>query len=141
MSTPRPTTDRNPSETTLNSSSDTSSAELTQVVDDLLNQINTKFSTVSSELLAKSTFFMFTLADIHGMIQYKINIGQWTICLGVWTISKLPSKEERGARVPALDLGNRVPGPNGDSIPWHKAEGMDITVGHHGVAALITAYT
>ena len=31
-----------------------SSGELTAVVDDLLNQLNTKFTTVSSELLAKS---------------------------------------------------------------------------------------
>jgi len=33
-----------------------SSGELTAVVDDLLNQLNTKFTTVSSELLAKSDY-------------------------------------------------------------------------------------
>lgn len=33
------------------------SAELTAVVDDLLNQLHTKFTTVSSELLSKSVIF------------------------------------------------------------------------------------
>jgi hypothetical protein len=42
----------------LSSSTDSSSAELTAVVDELLNQINTKFSTVSSELLAKSQSYL-----------------------------------------------------------------------------------
>jgi hypothetical protein len=39
----------------LNSSTD-SSSELAAVVDDLLNQLNSKFTSVSSELLAKSTY-------------------------------------------------------------------------------------
>ena len=38
----------------LNSSTD-SSSELAAVVDDLLNQLNSKFTSVSNELLAKST--------------------------------------------------------------------------------------
>lgn len=37
----------------LNTSTD-SSAELAAVVDDLLNQLNTKFTTISSDLLSKS---------------------------------------------------------------------------------------
>jgi hypothetical protein len=39
----------------LNSSTD-SSSELAAVVDDLLNQLNSKFTSVSSELLAKSMY-------------------------------------------------------------------------------------
>jgi len=39
----------------LNTSTD-SSAELAAVVDDLLNQLNTKFTTISSDLLSKSKF-------------------------------------------------------------------------------------
>lgn len=39
-----------------NSSTD-SSAELAAVVDDLLNQLNTKFTNISSDLLSKSKSF------------------------------------------------------------------------------------
>ncbi len=52
----------------LNTSTD-SSAELAAVVDDLLNQLNTKFTTVSSDLLSKSksiiycTHFVYSAAD------------------------------------------------------------------------------
>jgi hypothetical protein len=34
------------------------SIELAAVVDDLLNQLNTKFSSISSELLGKSTYLL-----------------------------------------------------------------------------------
>jgi heat shock factor-binding protein 1 len=40
----------------LNTSTD-SSAELAAVVDDLLNQLNTKFTTISSDLLSKSELY------------------------------------------------------------------------------------
>ena len=47
-----------------NASGDTSSAELTAVVDELLGQLNTKFSSISSELLAKSRdlFLLFRIS-------------------------------------------------------------------------------
>lgn len=48
-----PTTPRLPMVQSLHSNNE-GSGELTAVVDELLNQLNTKFTTVSSELLSKS---------------------------------------------------------------------------------------
>jgi hypothetical protein len=92
MATPsRPTADRNPSDvgvrnlplhlsqtqteplppfptnqvhtqSILNSTTDPSTGELTAVVDDLLNQLNSKFSSVSTELLAKSKYSLGVIA-------------------------------------------------------------------------------
>ncbi|PSN66323.1 hypothetical protein BS50DRAFT_635462 [Corynespora cassiicola Philippines] len=64
MST-RPSADRSTSE---NAGGD-SSAELAQVVDDLLNQLNSKFTTISSELLAKMDDMSRRLDNLESTIQ------------------------------------------------------------------------
>lgn len=46
---------------TLLQSTETSPSELVAVVDDMLNQLSTKFGSISSELIAKSTFTYFIL--------------------------------------------------------------------------------
>lgn len=63
---PLASTDTNVSfhESTLNSTTD-SSAELAQKVDDLLTQLNTKFSAVSSELLSKSKSSTFNSLSVR----------------------------------------------------------------------------
>ena len=53
-----------PESAALNSSTD-SSTELAQVVDDLLTQLNNKFTTVSSELLTKSTHEHLDIGSYH----------------------------------------------------------------------------
>ncbi|CAE7020618.1 hypothetical protein CFE70_002891 [Pyrenophora teres f. teres 0-1] len=54
MATPQPLADRAQSDTaSIHSNNAEGSGELTAVVDDLLNQLNTKFTTISSELLSK----------------------------------------------------------------------------------------
>ncbi|EDU48887.1 heat shock factor-binding protein [Pyrenophora tritici-repentis] len=54
MATPQPLADRAQSDTaSVISNNAEGSGELTAVVDDLLNQLNTKFTTISSELLSK----------------------------------------------------------------------------------------
>jgi heat shock factor-binding protein 1 len=52
----------------LNSSTD-SSSELAAVVDDLLNQLNSKFTSVSSELLAKMDDMSRRLDNLEATIQ------------------------------------------------------------------------
>ncbi|KAF2659705.1 hypothetical protein K491DRAFT_775410 [Lophiostoma macrostomum CBS 122681] len=72
MTTPsRPPVDRNPSEvgSIHTSTTDTSTGELTAVVDDLLNQLNTKFSSVSTELLAKMDDMSRRLDNLEATIQ------------------------------------------------------------------------
>ncbi|KAF2632908.1 hypothetical protein BU25DRAFT_487310 [Macroventuria anomochaeta] len=51
-----------------NTSTD-SSAELAAVVDDLLNQLNTKFTTISSELLSKMDDMSRRLDNLEAQIQ------------------------------------------------------------------------
>ncbi|KAF1949659.1 hypothetical protein CC80DRAFT_484034 [Byssothecium circinans] len=68
MTTNRPSTDRTASEQTPNPNTD-SSAELAQVVDDLLTQLNNKFSTVSSELLSKMDDMSRRLDNLEATIQ------------------------------------------------------------------------
>ncbi|KAL5115544.1 hypothetical protein ACEQ8H_006520 [Pleosporales sp. CAS-2024a] len=68
MTTPRPTVDRVASDNSLNTGSD-GSGELAQVVDDLLNQLNTKFSTISSELLSKMDDMSRRLDNLEATIQ------------------------------------------------------------------------
>ncbi|KAH7384324.1 heat shock factor binding protein 1-domain-containing protein [Phaeosphaeria sp. MPI-PUGE-AT-0046c] len=69
MSHPRPSVDRAASDATpVNASSD-SSVELAAVVDDLLSQLNTKFSTISSELLAKMDDMSRRLDNLEATIQ------------------------------------------------------------------------
>ncbi|KAF1921355.1 heat shock factor binding protein 1-domain-containing protein [Ampelomyces quisqualis] len=69
MATPRPQMDRPASEAnSLNPNSD-SSSELAAVVDDLLSQLNTKFSTISSELLAKMDDMSRRLDNLEANIQ------------------------------------------------------------------------
>ncbi|KAF2004181.1 hypothetical protein P154DRAFT_519419 [Amniculicola lignicola CBS 123094] len=66
----RPVNDRSGSDgATLNSTSDSSTAELTAVVDDLLNQLNTKFSSISSELLTKMDDMSRRLDNLEATIQ------------------------------------------------------------------------
>ncbi|KAJ4405728.1 hypothetical protein N0V91_005035 [Didymella pomorum] len=52
----------------LNTSTD-SSAELAAVVDDLLNQLNTKFTTISSDLLSKMDDMSRRLDNLEAQIQ------------------------------------------------------------------------
>ncbi|KAF2438346.1 hypothetical protein P171DRAFT_436851 [Karstenula rhodostoma CBS 690.94] len=66
---PRPSTDRaDSSASALNSSTD-SSAELQQVVDDLLTQLQSKFTNVSSELLAKMEDMSRRLDNLEATLQ------------------------------------------------------------------------
>ncbi|KAF2705844.1 hypothetical protein K504DRAFT_459936 [Pleomassaria siparia CBS 279.74] len=53
----------------INSSNDTGTSELTAVVDELLNQLNTKFSSISSELLAKMDDMSRRLDNLEATIQ------------------------------------------------------------------------
>ncbi|KAK7193302.1 hypothetical protein DPSP01_013670 [Paraphaeosphaeria sporulosa] len=65
----RPSADRTDSSpSALNSSTD-SSAELQQVVDDLLTQLQSKFTNVSSELLAKMEDMSRRLDNLEATIQ------------------------------------------------------------------------
>ncbi|KAJ4333508.1 hypothetical protein N0V87_007533 [Didymella glomerata] len=52
----------------LNTNTD-SSAELAAVVDDLLNQLNTKFTTISSDLLSKMDDMSRRLDNLEAQIQ------------------------------------------------------------------------
>lgn len=54
MATPQPLADRTAADTQSLHSNSSQSGELTAVVDDLLNQLNSKFATISGELLSKS---------------------------------------------------------------------------------------
>ncbi|KAJ4290326.1 hypothetical protein N0V90_010542 [Kalmusia sp. IMI 367209] len=65
----RPSADRTTTDTAALNSSTDSSSELAQVVDDLLTQLNTKFSTVSSELLAKMDDMSRRLDNLEATIQ------------------------------------------------------------------------
>ncbi|CAI9633012.1 unnamed protein product [Alternaria burnsii] len=70
MATPQPLADRAQSDTaSAVSTNQESSGELTAVVDDLLNQLNTKFTTVSSELLAKMDDMSRRLDNLEATIQ------------------------------------------------------------------------
>jgi len=70
MATPQPLADRAQSDTASAVSKDVeSSGELTAVVDDPLNQLNTKFTTVSSELLAKMDDMSRRLDNLEATIQ------------------------------------------------------------------------
>jgi len=69
MATPRPSTDRTASDNLSLSSGNEGSGELAAVVDDLLNQLNTKFSTISSELLAKMDDMSRRLDSLEATIQ------------------------------------------------------------------------
>ncbi|KAG9191343.1 hypothetical protein G6011_09431 [Alternaria panax] len=70
MATPQPLADRAQSDTaSAASTNQESSEELTAVVDDLLNQLNTKFTTVSSELLAKMDDMSRRLDNLEATIQ------------------------------------------------------------------------
>ncbi|CAI6341245.1 unnamed protein product [Periconia digitata] len=71
MAANRPSADRTAtgdSVPALNTNADGSS-ELAQVVDELLTQLNTKFSTVSSELLAKMDDMSRRLDNLEATIQ------------------------------------------------------------------------
>ncbi|KAF2190285.1 hypothetical protein K469DRAFT_27115 [Zopfia rhizophila CBS 207.26] len=59
----------NDTASTFNSTGDTSTAELTAVVDELLGQLSQKFSTVSSELLAKMDDMSRRLDNLETTIQ------------------------------------------------------------------------
>ncbi|OAL05299.1 hypothetical protein IQ06DRAFT_289520 [Phaeosphaeriaceae sp. SRC1lsM3a] len=69
MSNPRPSVDRAASEATPTNAGGDSSGELAAVVDDLLSQLNTKFSTISSELLAKMDDMSRRLDNLEATIQ------------------------------------------------------------------------
>ena len=77
----------------LNTSTD-SSAELAAVVDDLLNQLNTKFTTISSDLLSKSesqTYHCGAVVNARADAHVK-----WTTCRAGWTTSSRRSRRETG---------------------------------------------
>ncbi|KAF2468822.1 uncharacterized protein BDR25DRAFT_304793 [Lindgomyces ingoldianus] len=67
----RPETGRTASDgaSTLPASGDSSTAELTAVVDELLGQLNQKFSTISSELLSKMDDMSRRLDNLEATIQ------------------------------------------------------------------------
>ncbi|KAF2251996.1 hypothetical protein BU26DRAFT_516713 [Trematosphaeria pertusa] len=65
----RPTTDRTTSDATSTVATGDSSGELAQVVDDLLTQLNNKFSSVSSELLAKMDDMSRRIDNLESTIQ------------------------------------------------------------------------
>ncbi|CAN9277576.1 hypothetical protein GT037_010947 [Alternaria burnsii] len=70
MATPQPLADRAQSDTaSAVSTNQESSGELTAVVDELLNQLNTKFTAVSSELLAKMDDMSRRLDNLEATIQ------------------------------------------------------------------------
>ncbi|KAF2786521.1 hypothetical protein K505DRAFT_368164 [Melanomma pulvis-pyrius CBS 109.77] len=54
---------------TFNSTNDTAASELTAVVDELLNQLNTKFSSISSELLSKMDDMSRRLDNLEATVQ------------------------------------------------------------------------
>ncbi|KZM26613.1 uncharacterized protein EKO05_0005442 [Ascochyta rabiei] len=70
MATPQrqPSTPSDVTSPGLNASTD-SSGELAAVVDDLLNQLNTKFTSVSSELLSKMDDMSRRLDSLEAQIQ------------------------------------------------------------------------
>ncbi|OSS43363.1 hypothetical protein B5807_11938 [Epicoccum nigrum] len=69
MSSPPPPSSSNDALSSgLNTSTD-SSAELAAVVDDLLNQLNTKFTTISSDLLSKMDDMSRRLDNLESQIQ------------------------------------------------------------------------
>ncbi|KAH8702759.1 heat shock factor binding protein 1-domain-containing protein [Phaeosphaeriaceae sp. PMI808] len=69
MATPRPSRDRAISDATSPNSNTDSSGELAAVVDELLSQLNTKFSTISSELLSKMDDMSRRLDNLEATIQ------------------------------------------------------------------------
>ncbi|KAF2873764.1 heat shock factor binding protein 1-domain-containing protein [Massariosphaeria phaeospora] len=69
MST-RPAADRTTSEAgSITNASDNSTGELAAVVDDLLNQLNSKFNSISSELLSKMDDMSRRLDNLESTIQ------------------------------------------------------------------------
>ncbi|KAF1837740.1 hypothetical protein BDW02DRAFT_565666 [Decorospora gaudefroyi] len=70
MATPQPLDNRAQSDSASIVSNNTEgSGQLTAVVDDLLNQLNSKFSTISSELLAKMDDMSRRLDNLEATIQ------------------------------------------------------------------------
>ncbi|CBX96506.1 hypothetical protein LEMA_P107710.1 [Plenodomus lingam JN3] len=69
MATPEPLADRVASDNNSVNSNSEGSGELTAVVDDLLNQLNTKFTTISSELLSKMDDMSRRLDNLEATIQ------------------------------------------------------------------------
>ncbi|KAI8932111.1 hypothetical protein NX059_010996 [Plenodomus lindquistii] len=69
MATPQPLADRAASDNNSLNSNSEGSGELTAVVDDLLNQLNAKFTTISSELLAKMDDMSRRLDNLEATIQ------------------------------------------------------------------------
>ncbi|KAF1846941.1 uncharacterized protein K460DRAFT_374116 [Cucurbitaria berberidis CBS 394.84] len=70
MATPQQSADRASSDTnSLHSNNADSSGELAAVVDDLLNQLNTKFSTISGDLLAKMDDMSRRLDNLEAAMQ------------------------------------------------------------------------
>ncbi|KAF1944752.1 hypothetical protein EJ02DRAFT_77687 [Clathrospora elynae] len=70
MATPQPLADRAQSDSaSFVSNNPEGSGELTAVVDDLLNQLNNKFTSISSELLAKMDDMSRRLDNLEATIQ------------------------------------------------------------------------
>ncbi|EOA87422.1 hypothetical protein ACJQWK_10087 [Exserohilum turcicum] len=70
MTTPQPLGDRSQSDSaSVSSNNPEASGELTAVVDDLLNQLNTKFNSISSELLSKMDDMSRRLDNLEATIQ------------------------------------------------------------------------
>lgn len=69
MATPTPLADRTPGDSNSVNAHPDGSAELTAVVDDLLNQLNIKFTTISSELLSKMDDMSRRLDNLEASIQ------------------------------------------------------------------------
>lgn len=69
MATPQPLADRAASDNNSLNSNNEGSGQLTAVVDDLLNQLNTKFTTISSELLSKMDDMSRRLDNLEATIQ------------------------------------------------------------------------
>ncbi|KAH9877784.1 hypothetical protein J1614_003001 [Plenodomus biglobosus] len=69
MATPQPLADRTTSDNNSLNSNSEGSGQLTAVVDDLLNQLNSKFTTISSELLSKMDDMSRRLDNLEATIQ------------------------------------------------------------------------
>ena len=71
---------------TLSQGAETSSSEdLATVVDDLLNQLSTKFTNISSDLLTKSELYYPHDSSLHGICMADVLPKQWTKCPDVST--------------------------------------------------------
>lgn len=85
------------------SSDDTAPSELVAVVDDLLNQLSSKFSTISSELIGKSE-----QTASGRLILVRTDHVQWMRCPAAWTTWNRTSRPGMRSRATASRLSNTI---------------------------------